>query len=742
MLCLCISLSAQERLTFAESASQQWKGIDVTTVLNNTQYAEKGKKFYLYNVGTGYFIIDGGNWGIEGRLFYNTFGRLLELMSNGNIKSGITEKTVKKIMYGCNVPRLTRPTATWNDADKYSFTTIMDAETSSFSKWKFQRVETDPSDDTYTYYMWEVMGKDTIPNKNYYLGAAYGEYHNISKGDGQFVYLDDDRACWTTGQVIDNDIEYEVRGDMIPIKKLYQWRLISEEEFNSILYNDSTGLNPNISGIIPDRDFTRNAENWDSSWLTRKKTDYSYSDIGRYGYKYGFIYNKKKQDTYYPDHSWDEPVRLKTVFENGDLTYGLKNAKFGYMSFEGVGETYTTFIAPRAGWYQIQCYGFIQSDTNDAYLFARANNNEHQTNIVRIPSGTYTNINKISGCLNVGKELTFNGQDYINTVWVCVTEDNNIIEIGIGKNNVVKSNNIIKNDTTYCYDTDMVCVDNFQVQYMGYGPAFFYDNESSLDYLHHTSEKQYLPLCENGRYNGSINIVRNFKTGQWNSFTFPLPLTGEQIRAGFGEDTKMVQLHSIGNVTKNSNVIDFVSVDLHTSDNVVLPGKIYMIQPSADPSVGIGPDGQTISYYQIGRMSFSTNGTEPNEYKYPIISLEKYTDISSVPSYKNENNGMAYAMYTTGYAPKNSYVVSNNTIYKLSINNPIKAFRGYITLDNETGMQTAMMKIFDKESISTNIENIIENISVNDNIYNILGQKVTNPSKGLYIINGRKRIIK
>ena len=101
-------LAAQEQQTedtHAHSESHKWKGIDVNTVLNNPEYATNGKEIYLFNIGTGRFIIEGGNFGMEGRLFHEDFGRPLYLMYNsqnsqqqqpsGFIKSGITKIQMK-----------------------------------------------------------------------------------------------------------------------------------------------------------------------------------------------------------------------------------------------------------------------------------------------------------------------------------------------------------------------------------------------------------------------------------------------------------------------------------------------------------------------------------------------------------------------------------------------------------------------------------------------------------------------
>ncbi|MBQ1668173.1 MAG: hypothetical protein II063_09385, partial [Prevotella sp.] len=85
-----VGLNAQTQ-THAEATSQKWKGIDVNTVLGNSDYTDNGFPFLLYNVGTGRFIMQGGDWAMEGRLFFSDFGRQMYLHSSGRINSGITE---------------------------------------------------------------------------------------------------------------------------------------------------------------------------------------------------------------------------------------------------------------------------------------------------------------------------------------------------------------------------------------------------------------------------------------------------------------------------------------------------------------------------------------------------------------------------------------------------------------------------------------------------------------------------
>ena len=806
VLLFACSFVRGSNLTHAEAESRQWKGIDVSTVLGNNAYETKGKKIYLYNVGTGKFVIEGGNWGMEGRLFHEDFGRQMQLKSDGFIKSGITEaQTATKVMYGCNVPGASKPNATWAQTNKFSFTAMLDADSLYLQPWNFQRVETDPDATTYTYYLWETMKDKKNVWKNYYLGAAYGEWDNDDKGHGQFVYLDADRSCWTTGDVIGNQTEKDVDGDMIPIAELYQWRLISEEEFIAVLNEETVGINPSISSLVPDRDFPRNSDEFESSWVTSEKADYTYGANGRFGYTHGYITNTLTQTAYnyvenndsskyFTNEAWDKPIRLKEVFDE------MKTAKYGYLFFEGVGRTYTSFVVPKPGWYLVQCYGFVQSDNNnDAYFFAKvAGSNggtsfggESTINLVKVPKGTFKNKNGKNGCVSAGQALTLNGSNYKNTVWICVTDEQfnsgdvslRTLQVGVGKDVAKKSNNNPRNNVNYYYDTDWVCIDDIRVSYMGLGPVFFYEDEEDLEYLRfdETNLKQLQSAAPTGRYGGGVNLERSLKKDQWNSFSFPLPLTGEQIRYAFGEDATLAKINSIGNLSLNDNVIDFETIDLRTTENVVEPGNFYLLKPTADPIPGEDPRGNETTYYELGRMFFSVNGTEdPNEYPHPVMSLEEYMVTSeTIDSYQGLNDGHSTVTYTqtpdfatfsvnsdgsyTGntangrFAPNGSYVVSNNTIFHLSKDTRIKGFRGWINLTHPIEQQpnTSMIAIYGvadngkyKEILSDIglLEALPLRLPDSTAVYDLSGRKVGTLSdhlpKGIYIVCGKKFVVR
>ncbi|MBQ1587531.1 MAG: hypothetical protein II081_00600 [Prevotella sp.] len=842
-----VGLNAQTQ-THAEATSQKWKGIDVNTVLGNSDYTDKGFPFLLYNVGTGRFIMQGGDWAMEGRLFFSDFGRQMYLHSSGRINSGITESTnANKNSFCARPPEPFSKTWSNDNYNTINLTTLMDGnkQGSYPMDWHFERDMTDT--ESFTYYMYQTTtsadpytikapgssyNNQRYAGKNFYLGAAWGECHNTSvgKGDGQFVFYDDDRSCWTTAEVRGNTNKLSLEnGDEVEIQKLYQWRLISIDEFIEVLNSNGMGLNPSISSLIKDRDFTRNSNDFfgANDWTVSPLAGHTYENgTKRYAYTWG-DYQKDKslknnnQQYRKPravNEPWDSPVRLKEVFDKwtstneNDQAAGKKNAKYGFMTFEGVGTVTTNFQVPKPGWYEIECAGFIMSEQNhDAYLFARviSDNQVNQpensfaipegeeptygvVTLGKLPYGTYQKDN-YEHCLEAGKELLRNRDNHRQKVWVLVSEDDfnagrKTIRLGFRKDEATRSELVVdKNGDKGYYDTDWVCVDDIRASFMGLGPVFFYEDEEDLRYLSQAegdtdrfTPNEYAPAIKSGRYGGSANLQRKFTKNEWNTFSFPLPLTGEQVRNAFGDDCELLILHSIGNLSNNDCIIDFQTVDLITLDDVVTAGNLYMLKPTKEPVFGENPRGEMAYYYDLGKMFFSTNGnTEVPDYIYPVIDLSVWNGHQDVGSFEDKNDGCGHVTYiqtpgfstfsvnrqgiqlanaTDGsYAPKGSYAMSGGKMYELSRDTRIKGFRGWITLTHSifedeasmaAGARIAINGVIDGEAPTAIDRHVV--VPVNPNsitaVYDLFGRKVDTSvgslPKGIYIVNGKKLLMK
>lgn len=412
---LCAVLMTVGLLTATGVQAQtRWTGVDVST-LNN------GDEVFLYNVGTGRFMIHGGDWGIQGRLFYNDSGKLLKIYKNGSnyyFDTGmVTEKQGVAKYLICNVPGQSCGTdnawATNNgntDGTK-TYTIIFDGN-DSYRNWQFVPVTT--NDGTHTYYM-----RQTFSSNNYWMGAVYGDNWGNHDGDG-YGYLISlsssyDKATWSQLQRFDgnqdkstvksrvssvnnsitpaNYAETKVKifneDTEVSIDDLYKWRIVTKAQLLATMNSSDIGdgLSTNLTYLINDRGFERNDFsffNSDYGWVANRFTNdiYTTSGEGRYCYTWGYRAgngetsertNNQSGTRTVSGENYMAPVRLKAQFDDkyGDGFSGKVDAKFGYLEFEGVGTVSTYINIPEngAGVYRISAYGFYQGD-HPAYFFA------------------------------------------------------------------------------------------------------------------------------------------------------------------------------------------------------------------------------------------------------------------------------------------------------------------------------------------------------------------------------------
>lgn len=347
---LCAALAIAGLMTSADVSAQstttRWKGTDVSTLTNGT-------KIYLYNVGTGRFVVHGGDWGSQARLFNEDYGKLMTYYKSGNtvqIRTGI--ETTTNAVLGCNVPRLTAGQG-WNDTSDggvtQTFSVIMDAHgtysgaNSNSGTRSLKFVPVNDGDGVYTYYIYETLRSKTTSyyadNTNFYIGAAYGENGSDANyptpgntagahdGDpvGKICLLSSsfDKVVWSTAVPGTNTtyscgvknaaLEGLAEGtttvsrsmtDQVPIfnvdtkisvSDLYKWRIVTEAQFNAAIdgtadVND--GLSANLTSMIADRGFERSDNSFfsTSGWNVGRVSGATYTSSGTQANGYRYGY--------------------------------------------------------------------------------------------------------------------------------------------------------------------------------------------------------------------------------------------------------------------------------------------------------------------------------------------------------------------------------------------------------------------------------------------------------------------
>lgn len=257
-----------------------------------------------------------------------------------------------------------------------------------------------------------------------------------------------------------------------------------------------------------------------------------------------------------------------------------------------------------------------------------------------------------------------------------------------------------------------------------------------------------------------ITLYRDFssmKGDEYATLALPVDITKATLKAAFGSNTKIWKF-----VGRKDKVIYFQSVDFNDSsvaDNeiIIKKGVAVLIQPEYKENsyllqMNLGGEKSTdVNAIDLSEDTQTSYGTENKE----IVTTTG--NINIVNGVRQENVTFDYGFYATyqkkSFMEKGSYYMKTDGSFVYAVNSLwTKAFRGFIHGNDDAigGEVSAPAKLsFDGFTTSIDDVNIDGNAYKSYDIYNINGQLVRKNatstdglSKGLYIMNGKKVIVK
>ena len=201
-----------------------------------------------------------------------------------------------------------------------------------------------------------------------------------------------------------------------------------------------------------------------------------------------------------------------------------------------------------------------------------------------------------------------------------------------------------------------------------------------------------------------VKMHRTLKAGVWNTFSSPIQLGPNAMSA----ELKCVDAYELGAFDETTNTITF------TKSDRIYAGVPYLIKPTEAVSV------ITVSNRSHPATYAPQTVTKGN---LSFVAALASTDLEQVP---------------------NSFFLSGERFYKPAAGNGImKGLRAYFTLANASEVKDFTYIFEDNATGIISIEN--DPFEENANIYTIDGRNMGNAknlSRGLYIQNGRKFIVK
>ena len=520
-----------------------------------------------------------------------------------------------------------------------------------------------------------------------------------------------------------------------------EWYLITAADYKTVIQKESAQGRYNISGLLLNSRFIRNVS--DANNLFWKTTELTYET---------------------DDYCTTIDPRMGTTDSNDSYasTYGA----FGCLEIgAATGTFYQTVSGLTPGLYAVSAQAFFDindaspytggaynepntTDASNAYLYA----NDSRTIIPVISGDDYNTfmeyVNQHYDGLSETDKQYFRRNvpaAYFLAQGDQYTPDENfhrvVVYVTVGANGSLELG--VSKDAT----GGRVYVDNISLYYIGNADenlAFGVDAYGSED------------AVDKYKYNEPyyFNLSRKFNLGQWSALTLPVDILGSQVKQTFGEDAELCELTGIN--TQNPNQILFTPVDLDNSyDAAIKANGCYLIKVTKE--AGHNEDRP----YTFNRRNEEDPKYEedPEKVTYQHGFIYQFEGISCPAGISRDAvtgttadlklNWTSY-YYHPEYAPAGSYVMSGGDMYHLTGNwSSLIGTAWYIT---ET-IPSSESKTFviDNGNGTTDINGIVTEMPAEnavEGIYNINGQKVASDKslndlpKGIYIVNGKKYIVK
>ena len=226
-----------------------------------------------------------------------------------------------------------------------------------------------------------------------------------------------------------------------------------------------------------------------------------------------------------------------------------------------------------------------------------------------------------------------------------------------------------------------------------------------------------------------VRVKRTITAGNWSTICLPFAMTAAQVTAAFGDDVELADFTGYTTTKDAGDNIVGITVNF-SSVSAIEANHPYIIKISSPAFTEFTVDGVTVNPEATPMVSFGyTTGTKPKVY-HPsdftgtyVADFDFYNAATSFPLFLNGNK---------------FYYATENTKH-------MKAFRAYFDFDDylaEAEPSAVKMYVFVDDE-ETHIEGLESEQQTGDDVYDIMGRKVSKPNhKGVYIVGGKKKLFK
>lgn len=744
--------------------------------------ADPTKVFFLYNVKTGKFLNAGGYWGTHVSLKDYPLS-LWAKKNNYKLPSSSTTQTLIDFIQNMETGQ-----------GKYLGWVGKDGGTGTDDG-----VFIDRHQDENTHYGWvfEPLKNDTQNTYKIYTYATKKPYSTlIAKSTKYYLCAngdetDQDKNCGAFSESYIESKNYDAYSTwrVLSMKQIYD--LITEQSSD----NMTSALD--LSYRLDCPGFSRG----DKDITVWNVNNFATGTNG--GWRFGLekLHNTHKKLTGSGELDNYDVTDLKSSYTFDSREY--KNQKEDYERHLGKyfcadaknlrGVIYQDVVIKAPGSYIIECKGY--STTKKAKIFATWLDKEGKEDKASLHQNV---LNQVSYMPQAEKDLlhvseqnmdyagkNFYGQrKYINTVLVQVPDtkpsDGNYGTIRFGL--IIGDN---QNDKTLNEaDKEWTVFDDFRLLYA--------NDDKSADLIldEDRDNLSYLKDCDITYKNRVLHLNKTFVQDKWNSFVLPVSLNSYQVRQAFGADTRLAKLSHL-----TSSEIQFQTIDMDDPNNdpvleaytpyIIFPSKIDTnVSPAYKASLS-STNGESkpqevvvkANHYDISNVTFKTNNENKNDLTNMDLSTWTTKQMYSVggdgtmeahgtfartfgKDATQDENGVYnfnnnYEIIKDRDNLIGSYFFDNGNLY--CSKKRVRGLRGFSCwfkpVDNPSSVHKLNLYIDGVANGTTGIDDVAfgdeePTGKAAKGIYNMNGQLVSNGSDttnlpaGMYIVNGKKCVVR
>lgn len=754
----------------------------------NLSDADPDKVFFLYNVKTGKFLNAGGYWGTHVSL--KDYPLSLWAKTNDyRLPSSSTTQTL--IDFIQNLETGVGKYLGWMSGKDTDEGVFIDRKQNEGTHYGWVFVPLNDGKKTYKIYTYATNKPYSSSSTKYYL-CANGAETDQDKNCGAFSnsYITTNKlgeySTWrvlTMKQISDLltensaymtsalDLSYRLdcpgfsRGD----KDIQKWKVSSFPKGTKGNWRFGLEKLHNTANSLSD---------------TGESTDFDKFDVINLSSSY--VFDKRE----YKNQKEDYERRLGKYF-----CADAKNMR---------GVIYQDVVIKAPGSYIIECKGY--STTTKAKIFAswfdKDGKNEdkslmHQNVLNQVSymsKAEQEELHVSEQNMDYAGKNFYGKRKYINTVLIQVPKDKKQSENNYG---VIRFGLIIgddQNDTKVDAANEWTVFDDFRLLYASD------DKSADLILDEDRDNLDYLKDCSTTYKNTVLHLNKTFSKDKWNSFVLPVSLKRDQFRQAFGANARLAKLSGL-----TSSEIQFQTVNMDVNDNavvldaytpyIIFPTKIHTDETKASPAYKAtlrstnGESGKEevlikANHYDIPNVTFKTN----NENKNDLSQMDTKTWVSNVTTEVANSNGTmkAYGTFARTFGQKATQNVTDEKaadygVYKFDDRNIISGRDDlkdcfffdngnlYCSHERKRGLRgfSCWFKPVNSSSATTKLNLYIDGVAngttgidevafgdeeptgkAAKGIYNMNGQLVSNGSDttnlpaGMYIVNGKKCVVR